>query len=84
MQRTFWMSLIAATLGVAVLAGVTGAASFGEVDANGDGAVSQDEFAAAYPEAGEDVWAQIDANKDGQVTEDEHQAAMEAGLLPTS
>lgn len=79
MLRTFWMTLIAATLGVA---GAAGAAAFGEVDANGDGAISQDEFVAAYPQVGADVWEQIDANGDGQLTEEEHQAAVDAGLLP--
>lgn len=79
MQRLIWMTVIAGTLG---LAGVASAAPFAEVDANGDGAISQDEFAAAYPEAGEEGWTQVDANADGQLTEDEHQAAVEAGLLP--
>lgn len=79
MQRLLWTTVIAGALG---LAGVAAAASFSEVDANGDGALSQDEFASAYPEAGEDIWIQIDANADGQVTEDEHQAAVDAGLLP--
>jgi hypothetical protein len=79
MQRLIWMTVIAGTLS---LAGVAGAAPFAEVDANGDGAVSQEEFASAYPDAGEEAWTQIDANADGQVTEDEHQAAVAAGVLP--
>lgn len=79
MHRMLWMTLIAGMLGVA---GAAHAASFGDVDGNGDGAISQDEFAAAYPDLGEDVWMQADANGDGQITEDEHQAAVEAGLLP--
>lgn len=78
MHRVLWMTLIAGMLGVA---GAAQAASFGDVDANGDGAVSQDEFASAYPEAGEDLWIQIDANADGQVTEDEFQAAVDSGLI---
>ena len=79
MQRLLWTTMIAGVLG---LAGVAHAAPFAEVDANGDGAISQDEFAGAYPEAGEDAHSQVDANADGQITEAEHQAAVDAGLLP--
>lgn len=78
MHRMLWIPLIAGMLGVA---GAAHAASFGEVDENADGIVSQDEFAAAYPEAGQDLWVQIDANADGQVTEDEFQAAVDGGLI---
>lgn len=79
MNRMLWTALIAGVLGTA---GVASAASFGDIDANGDGAVTQEEFAAAYPEAGEDAWTQADANGDGQLSEDELTAAVEAGVLP--
>ena len=68
--------------GVIASAGVAYAASFEEVDANGDGMITPDELAAAYPDAGEDAVAAIDADSDGQISEEEHTAAVEAGLLP--
>lgn len=68
--------------GVIASAGAAYAASFADVDANGDGVISQEEFAAAYPDAGADVMASIDTNGDGQISEEEHAAAVEAGLLP--
>jgi Ca2+-binding EF-hand superfamily protein len=49
----------------------------GEMDANGDGAVSKDEFVA---HAGK-MFTEMDANKDGKVTEEEmkaHQVAQKA------
>ncbi|MGM0583882.1 MAG: EF-hand domain-containing protein [Pseudomonadota bacterium] len=79
MQKLLWMTTAAAALG---LAGAAAAASFSDVDANDDGVITQEEFNAAYPEAGENLWMQIDANGDGEVTEDEHQAALDAGALP--
>lgn len=74
------MVLLAA--GVIGTAGAAYAASFGDVDANADGAITQEEFAAAYPEAGEEAWTQADANGDGQLSEEEHQAAVDGGMLP--
>lgn len=79
MYRMLWTALIAGVIGTA---GAAYAASFGDIDANGDGAVTQEEFAAAYPEAGEAAWTQADANADGQLSEDEHRAAVDAGVLP--
>jgi Ca2+-binding EF-hand superfamily protein len=68
--------------GVMGMTGAAYAASFAEIDANGDGAISADEFAAAYPEVGQDAWTAADTNGDGMLTEDEHVAAVEAGTLP--
>ena len=73
-------TLVAASLiGVASAAS---AASFADIDSNGDGAISPDEFAAAYPDAGSDAWTAADANGDGALSEDEHVAAVAAGVLP--
>lgn len=75
---------------VMLAAGVIGfgapavAVTFAEIDANGDGGLSQDEFFAAYPDASEDLWVAADANADGSVTEEELQAAIEAGALPAN
>ena len=68
--------------GVIASAGAAYAASFTDVDANGDGVITQEEFAAAYPDAGEEAMASVDSNGDGQISEEEHAAAVEAGLLP--
>jgi hypothetical protein len=68
--------------GVIGMTGAAYAASFADIDANGDGSISADEFAAAYPDAGQDAWTAADANGDGALTEDEHVAAVSAGLLP--
>lgn len=68
--------------GVIASAGAAYAGSFTDVDADGDGVITQEEFAAAYPDVGEDAMAAVDANGDGQISEDEHAAAVDAGLLP--
>ncbi len=68
--------------GVIASAGAAYAASFSDIDADGDGVVTPEEFAAAYPEAGEEALATVDVNGDGQISEDEHTAAVEDGLLP--
>lgn len=52
-------------------------------DVDGDGLVSMDEFAAAYPDLGEDAFMVADANADGALDADEIAAAAEAGVLPT-
>ena len=68
--------------GVIGLAGAAHAASFTDIDANADGAISQEEFAAAYPDAGDDAWTAADADADGTLTEAELAAAVEAGVVP--
>ncbi len=68
--------------GVIASAGAAYAASFEDMDADGDGVVTPEEFAAAYPEAGEDALATVDVNGDGQISENEHTAAVDDGLLP--
>lgn len=68
--------------GIIGSAGLVHAASFADIDANEDGAVTQEEFAAAYPDAGEEAWSAADANADGQLSEDELTAAVESGVIP--
>jgi hypothetical protein len=63
------------------MAGAAYAASFADIDANGDGAITTEEFAAAYPDATQDTWTAADANGDGALSSDEHVAAVSAGLL---
>ncbi len=73
--------LTAATFAIALTLPAAAMASEA-MDANGDGAVSAEEFSAAHPEAAEGTFEQIDANGDGALAEDEIGAAREAGILP--
>lgn len=68
--------------GVIASAGAAYAASFADIDADGDGMITQEELAAAYPDVEEETLISVDLNADGQITEDEHMAAVEDGLLP--
>ncbi|QHQ34143.1 EF-hand domain-containing protein [Algicella marina] len=75
------------TLGIAVLAGTLamGGAAFAEfadVDADGDGLLSAEEFVAAFPDATEATYLAADTDADGMVSEEEHGAAVDAGILP--
>lgn len=72
---------LAATAAFGLFAG-SAFAAFSDMDANGDGALSVDEFATAFPDASTDAFAAIDVNADGGVTEEEYVAAVEAGVLP--
>lgn len=78
-RKLFVMMMAAGAIGFGAPAA---AATFAEVDSNGDGGLSQEEFFAAYPEASEDIWMAADANADGAVSEAELQAAIESGALP--
>lgn len=73
--------LTAATFAIALTLPAAALASEA-MDADGDGAVSAEEFATAHPEASEGTFEQIDSNADGALTEDEISAAREAGVLP--
>lgn len=68
--------------GVFGLTGAAYAASFADIDANGDATITTEEFAAAYPDSGQDVWTAADTNGDGVLSEDEHVAAVASGVLP--
>lgn len=52
------------------------------MDADGDGAVTFEEFTAALPDGTTDLFTQIDTDLDGTLSEEEIAAAVEAGLLP--
>lgn len=62
--------------------GTAAFAAFSDVDSDGDGLLSPDEFAAAFPDVGAEGFVTIDTDADGMVSEPEHIAAVEAGLLP--
>lgn len=53
-------------------------------DVDGDGMVSMEEFAAAYPDLTEDTFVLADTNADGMLDADEIAAAAEAGVLPAT
>lgn len=75
--------LTAAALALAfALPGAALAAS--DMDANGDGSVTMEEFNAAMPDAGEAVFTEADTNGDGALSADEIAAARENGILPAS
>ena len=61
------------TMGFALFASAALAAAptFQEADANADGWVTPDEFAAAMPEATESDFVAIDTNGDGAISEEE-------------
>lgn len=51
-------------------------------DTDGDGMVTMEEFAAAWPDLAEDAFVAADTNADGALDADEIAAATEAGVLP--
>lgn len=51
-------------------------------DTDGDGMVSVEEFAAAYPDVAPDLFATLDTDESGTLDETELTAAQEAGLVP--
>jgi hypothetical protein len=53
-------------------------AHFGDMDSDGDGSVSAEEFAAYFPDADQTVFAALDMNQDGGVDHDEWHAFKEA------
>ena len=53
-------------------------AHFGDMDENGDEAVTWEEFAAFFPDANKDVFKALDLNKDGVVDHDEWHEFKEA------
>lgn len=77
MKRTLTLAIFG--LWTATLAG---AATMEELDANGDGMVTLDEFQSMYSEAPEGAFIAIDTNADGTLDDEELAAATEAGLMP--
>lgn len=51
-------------------------------DVDGDGAVTQAEFSAAYPDLGEAKFAELDLDGDGALNAEELAKGMEMGVLP--
>ncbi|KIT17342.1 calcium-binding protein [Jannaschia aquimarina] len=52
-------------------------------DTDGDGAVSLEEFQAAYPDATAETFTAADTDADGVLSEAEMAAAIDAGLIPS-
>ena len=73
--------LIAAVL---ILAGTAAAFAMTEMDTDGDGALSIEEFLGAYPALTAVEFEAADANADGVIDADEHAAAVTAGVLPAT
>ena len=73
--------LTAATFILALTLPVAGFAQ-GSMDADADGQVSAEEFAAALPDAPTGTFEQIDVNADGALDGEEIAAAQETGILP--
>ena len=46
-------------------------AHFGDMDTNGDDAVSWEEFKAHFPEATKEIYKELDLNGDGSIDHDE-------------
>ena len=69
-------------LATAIALTATGAFAAGEMDTDGDGAVSFSELVAVHPDVTEETFLSIDTNADGLASEEELTAAMDAGLLP--
>lgn len=53
-------------------------AHFGDMDANGDGLVTWDEFAAYFQNSEEKVFNAVDLNQDGKIDHDEWHEYKEA------
>lgn len=77
MKRT--LTLAAICLCTATFAA---AATMEELDINGDGLITLDEFQSTFTEAPEGAFLSIDANADGTLDAEELAAAAEAGLMP--
>ena len=68
--------------GTLALLASSNAATFGAIDANGDGTISPMEFVAAYPMSTNDDFDAADVDADGLLSIDEHARAVESGILP--
>lgn len=77
----FEKKLTAASIALIVALPAAGFAAT-DMDTDGDGNVSMDEFSAAMPEAGDVVFTEADTDGDGMLSEDEVTAARENGVLP--
>ena len=73
--------IIAACL---MLGGAAAAFAMTEMDTDGDGNLSIEEFLGAYPTLTAVEFEAADANADGVIDADEHGAAVTAGVLPAT
>lgn len=73
--------LIASTTAI-VFAASAAFAAFGDLDTDGDGGLSVEEFGTAFPDMSGDIFVSLDVNADGVISEEEHLAAVDAGILP--
>ncbi len=71
-----------APVALALLLAAPALAETANPDTDGDGVLSMEEFAAAWPDLADDSFALVDSNSDGVLDGDEVAAATEAGLLP--
>lgn len=76
MTREFGITTLALALIVPL------AAHAGEMDADGDGVVTIEEFEAALPEAAPGTFEAVDVDGDGALNVDEIADARAGGLLP--
>lgn len=53
-----------------------------DIDSDGDGMITIEEFAAAFPDLTPDEFTLADTDADGLISGDELSAAAEAGILP--
>jgi opacity protein-like surface antigen len=60
---------------------VTASAATPVEDADGNGAYSMAEIAAAYPGVTEEAFTEMDTDQSGEISEDELAAAIDAGTL---
>ncbi|MGV6811053.1 MAG: hypothetical protein ACWA47_02305 [Brevirhabdus sp.] len=86
MNRTMTASRHVALGGALLLAAAlpSGALTFEELDANGDGMISYGEMLVSVPSLTEEAFVSMDANGDQLIDPDELTAAMEAEILPPS
>ena len=66
----------------AILFGTAAAYAMTDIDLNGDGGLSMEEFAQAYPDLTEVEFKTADMDGDGMINETELADALANGLLP--
>jgi len=66
----------------AILFGAAAAYATTEIDLNGDGGLSMEEFTLAYPDLTEAEFKTADVDSDGMINEAELADALAIGLLP--
>lgn len=73
--------LTLAVLGLVLTPALASADMLGQLDANGDGAVTIDELQAAFPNVTADGFSEMDINDDGLLDADELTAAEDGEML---